>query len=234
MLRKFKNFILNFIFKYFPNYFCRFFSYSQDGEDMVLRSFYEEAYKYKGFYVDIGAHHPFRFSNTAYFYQQGWRGINVEPAPSLYKNFPKYRRRDINLNVGISDRIGKLRFFMFKEPAVNTFDPVRAKVLPFENERYILEKELEIQTQPLKYVLDTYLPKGTQIDFFSIDVEGLDLEVLHSNDWNTYNPRFVLVEHDFNILEITKDPIFSFLHSLNYDLVARTKRTSIFISNKNS
>jgi hypothetical protein len=75
-------------------------SYSQDGEDMVLKVFfYENKRKYEGFYIDVGAHHPFRFSNTAFFYQKGWRGINIEPTPDLIKKFKRYRKRDINLNV---------------------------------------------------------------------------------------------------------------------------------------
>ncbi len=216
------------LFKYFPKYWCRHHSYSQDGEDMIIRSFYEEAYKYKGFYIDIGAHHPFRFSNTAYFYKKGWQGLNVEASPDLIKHFIDKRTRDINLNVGVSDKKDILRFFMFREPAVNTFDAERAKVLPLEDPRFIFEKEVEIQTLPLKEILDKHLPKGVKIDFLTIDVEGFDLQVLHSNDWDTYLPRFILVEHGFNPYALLEDPIFIFLSERNYELVARTKRTSIF------
>ena len=44
-----------------------------------------------GFYVDIGAHHPKRFSNTYFFYKRGWSGITVEPnsdAIKLFKEIP--------------------------------------------------------------------------------------------------------------------------------------------------
>ena len=44
-------------------------SYSQEGEDVVLLGFYERRKKYKGFYVDVGSHHPYRFSNTMAFYK---------------------------------------------------------------------------------------------------------------------------------------------------------------------
>jgi hypothetical protein len=77
--------------------------------------------KTKGFYIDVGAHHPFRFSNTALFYKKGWQGINIEPDPSLIKNFNKYRTRDINLNFGVANEEKDLNFFIFNEPAFNTF-----------------------------------------------------------------------------------------------------------------
>ncbi|MCD7914177.1 MAG: hypothetical protein LUG96_02180 [Tannerellaceae bacterium] len=65
-------------------------SYSQEGEDIVLNFLFENKEGYKGFYVDIGTHHPFRFSNTAYFYKQGWQGINIEPTPGAIEVFNRF------------------------------------------------------------------------------------------------------------------------------------------------
>lgn len=84
-----------------PKLLYRKVFYSQDGEDALLSSFYERKKGYKGFFVDVGAHHPYRFSNTAYYYKKGWRGINIEPTPNLFNVFLKHRKRDINLNLGI-------------------------------------------------------------------------------------------------------------------------------------
>ena len=74
-------------------------SYSQEGEDMILKRFFEG--KQRGFYVDVGSHHPKRFSNTYFFYKTGWRGINIDPMPGSMKLFDKIRTRDINLECGI-------------------------------------------------------------------------------------------------------------------------------------
>ena len=66
--------MLNFkalILKYFPvHYFKPYTSYSQEGEDMILKSFFENKKHYRGFYVDVGAHHPVRYSNTYFFYKK--------------------------------------------------------------------------------------------------------------------------------------------------------------------
>jgi hypothetical protein len=122
---KLKKRIFNLLHQLLPYVLYKKISFSQDGEDMVLASFYEGIKKYKGFYIDVGAHHPLRFSNTAFFYKKGWRGINIEPTPDLFKYFPRLRKNDINLNIGIGNG-EKLIFYIFNEGAINTFDPLLA------------------------------------------------------------------------------------------------------------
>jgi hypothetical protein len=95
--------------------------FSQEGEDGLLERVC--AGKLNGFYVDIGAHHPQRFSNTYVFYLKGWRGINVDPMPGSKQRFDILRDRDTNLEVGVSDVREELIYYSFKEPALNTFDP---------------------------------------------------------------------------------------------------------------
>ena len=76
-------------------------------------------------------------------------------------------------------------FYIFNEGALNTFDQDVAmqRHNDTSNNYQIIEKK-EIQTKTLSEILDLYLPKNQKIDFFSIDVEGLDFEVLKTNDWN--------------------------------------------------
>ena len=201
-------------------------SYSQDGEDMLLKAFYEGRKDYKGFYVDIGAHHPYRFSNTAYFYERGWSGINIEPTPALIKAFHRERKRDINLNIGISDSEERMTFYEFNESALNTFDKNRA--LSVENEQYKIIAQTEIEVRTLQQVLAQYLPQNQHIDFMNIDVEGLDLSVLLSNDWSIYSPDYILVEGKFSIDQLNNNEIYVFLKRKNYTLAGRTKRTFLF------
>ena len=77
-------------------------AYSQEGEDLILKRYFGSQKK-TGFYVDIGAHHPFRFSNTALLREMGWTGINVEPSPDLIENFYKFKfvqQKIIRMNLG--------------------------------------------------------------------------------------------------------------------------------------
>jgi len=217
------------LLKYLPvNYFQSHTSYSQEGEDMVLRSFYEGQKNYKGFYVDIGAHHPYRYSNTNYFYKKGWHGINIEPTPGAIKAFNTFRRRDINLNIGISSKSDKLLFYCFNEPALNGFSKEVSEERNSTSKRYKIINEIEIQTEPLSAVLDKYLPANQQIDFITIDVEGLDLQVLQSNNWEKYKPTYILVEDSINFTNLADSEVNSFLENHGYKIIAKTLRTLFF------
>ena len=217
------------ILRYFPiNQYLSLKSYSQEGEDMVLRSFFEGQKKYKGFFVDVGAHHPYRFSNTLFFYKKGWRGINIEPTPGAIKAFNTFRSKDINLNIGISDRRDKLTFYCFNEPALNGFSKELSEERNNTSKKYKIIKEVDIETYPLAEILDKYLPAGQKIDFLTIDVEGLDLMVLKSNNWARYKPSYILVEDRIDFTNLSDSEVYRFLQEQGYQLVAKTLRTLFF------
>jgi len=94
-------------------------SFSQEGEDMILQRIFSG--KNDGFFVDVGAHHPTRFSNTYLFYLKGWRGINIDAAPGSMTAFRKVRPADINIECPVSDKSDIATFYIFNEPALNTF-----------------------------------------------------------------------------------------------------------------
>ncbi|WP_199119092.1 FkbM family methyltransferase [Pedobacter sp. ASV28] len=217
------------LLKYLPIYYFQSSrSYSQDGEDMILKALFEQKKGYKGFYVDVGAHHPVRFSNTKYFYDKGWKGINIEPTPNAIKAFKTFRRRDINLNIGIGPEKGELTFYCFNEPALNSFSKEVSERVDRESSKYKIIKELKIEVMPLSLVFDQYLPKGGKIDFISIDVEGLDYQVLTSNNWDKYQPEVILVEENIDVDHIGDSPIYNFLKGKGYRFFAKTLRTCVY------
>jgi FkbM family methyltransferase len=201
-------------------------SYSQEGEDMILERFFDE--KASGFFVDIGAHHPFRFSNTYVFYKKGWRGINIDATPGSMDAFKSERPEDINIEAGISVNEGTLTYHLFNEPALNTFSEERVKYL-LETTPYKLDRKVAVKTYTLAKILDEHLPKGKQIDFLSIDVEGLDFEILQTNNWEKYSPTFILIE-DLNgsLANITNTDLYKYLQPLGYEVVAKTHNTLFF------
>lgn len=203
-------------------------SFSQEGEDMILKSFYEEQPHYKGFYVDVGAHHPIRFSNTYFFYKRGWKGINIDPTPDSMKAFNSIRKDDINLEIAVNNDPTPITFSCFNEPALNTFDQKLAKERDGLR-NYKITQQIKITPQPLSKVLDEYLPEGEKIDFMTIDVEGLDYEVLQSNNWEKYSPTYILIEdHNTDLAKLNESKVYTFLVSKNYALSAKTKRTLFF------
>lgn len=201
-------------------------SYSQEGEDMILRRIFEG--KKHGFYVDIGAHHPLRFSNTNIFYQRGWNGINIDPNPEAIQEFKKKRPRDINLQLGVSDQTGSLKYYFFDEPALNTFDENIVKTR-LATTTYKVIGVNDISVDRLDNILKKNLPKDKKIDFLSIDTEGFDLFVLRSNDWKKFRPEYVLTEAlNLTLEQSITSEIFIFMKTINYELFAKTYNTFIF------
>lgn len=203
-------------------------SYSQEGEDLVLQRFMETTVKQKGFYVDIGAHHPTRFSNTYYFYLQGWNGLNVDATPGSMQPFEKLRPRDINVEMGIAASEGELKYYLFNEPALNTFDQARRDFL-VNDTPFKLIQTVTVKTKTLAQILNEYLPENTEIDFMSVDVEELDYDILVTNDWNKYKPTFLLIEDIKGELEnFTDSNFYKLLSPKGYRLVAKTHNTLFF------
>jgi hypothetical protein len=200
-------------------------SYAQEGEDMILRRIFEK--RGDGFYVDIGAHHPKRFSNTYYFYRLGWSGINIDATPGSMACFHKVRPRDINLEIAIASGHRELTLFLFNEPALNSFDEALARRRNVGHYRIIGEQKMGTRT--LAETLAAHLPAGQAIDFLSLDVEGLDLDVLQSNDWQRFRPEYILTEClAANLQELTQSPVYQLLDENGYDFFAKTVHTVMF------
>ena len=201
--------------------------YSQEGEDILLNRIFEN--KASGLFVDVGAHHPKRFSNTFLLYKKGWHGINIDPLPGNMKIFKKIRPRDINLEIAVSHKEQELTYYMFNEPALNSFSKTIA--MQHQNGHYKIEKRIKVPSLPLSKILTNHLPKRQIIDVLNVDVEGLDLEVLRSNDWKNYRPKIILVEILHSSLNaINSEPIYKFLGKMGYSLVSKLFHTCIFKS----
>jgi FkbM family methyltransferase len=205
-------------------------SYSQEGEDMVVRRLFDGLAE--GFYIDVGAHHPMRFSNTCYFCQRGWRGINIDPDPNAMVEFRRVRPGDINLTLGVSDEPGMLRYHVFNDSALNTFD----ETLAAERSRlaeYRLLSQWEVPVRRLDDILSSYLRQGQTIDLMSVDTEGYDLKVLRSNDWERFRPRCVLVEALKTSLQgLEENPIHEQMTTQGYELFAKTVNTMIYLDRR--
>jgi len=205
-------------------------SYSQEGEDMILRKYFEG--QGQGFFVDVGAHHPKRFSNTYFFYRTGWSGINIDAMPGSMSAFNRTRKRDINLEKAVASVNKDLIYYVFDEPAINGFSE-EISIDRNENTRYKIINKIEIRTETLGSILDKYLPENVKtIDFMSVDVEGLDLDVLKSNNWEKFRPQVILVEL-LNFESFDSDPVFLFLISKGYKFQAKSFYTFFFCDSIN-
>jgi len=167
-------------------------SWSQGGEDLALLHAMNS--KPNGKYVDIGAHHPSRFSVTRHLYQLGWAGVNVDANQELIEEFEKVRTRDKNICAAVGSE-PNYKFTIFEEPALSTLEPEWRK--RFLNGNTKIAREVLVEGRTLRSILDDFEP-ANRIDLLSIDAEGSDLQVLQSLAMDTLIksrfPNWLLLE----------------------------------------
>ena len=202
--------------------------YSQEGEDLLLNRHFD--WRPNGFFIDVGAHHPQRFSNTYFFYKLGWRGINIDAMPGSMLPFQQLRPEDINLEQPISDVEETLNFYIFNDPALNGFSAELSQER--DGTRFFIKETKPLQTKTLAQILDQHVKPDQKIDFMSVDVEGFDLRVLQSNNWDKYRPEFLLTEAiDTETLEgAFQAEVTTFLKSKGYTPVSKLVHTFLFRS----
>lgn len=204
-------------------------SYSQCGEDSIVLYVFSLRGIQNPTYLDIGANHPFYINNTASFYEKGSRGINVEANTDLVKLFEKHRPKDTNLNVGIGPEEGVMDFFIFRDNTLSTFSSLEAELQKLAGG--VLVEIIKVKIVTLNHIVENY-SKGLFPDLLTIDVEGVDFEIMQSADFSKSKPRIICAEtaeySPIGAGEKRKDYI-QFIESLGYYLYADTNLNSIFL-----
>lgn len=209
-------------------------SYSQKGEDLIINKYFKK--KKRGFYIDIGAYDPKRLNNTNYFYQKGWHGVNIEPNPTRIKLFDKVRKRDINLKIGIGPKRKIMEFYMFEGEGISTFSEKEANSL--SKVGYKIKQKIKVPIYRLEQIMKKYAK--ADIDFISIDTEGMEIEVLKSNNWKKFRPKLLCIETiDFIDLLATgketanrKKGIDKYLKSIGYREYCHNELNTIYENDK--
>ena len=173
-------------------------SYSQHGEDMMIIDCFQNVMNIKKpSYIDIGAHHPYEISNTAVFYEKGCRGINIEANPVLFQNFLRERPDDININCGLcsEDKTGEIMsFYMIDDHSpCNTFNKDLMDKFLAEHPEFSVK---EIKSIKMKSISTVFDENGidTFPDYMSIDIEGMEWDVLKDWDFMSDGPKIMTLE----------------------------------------
>ena len=164
-------------------------SFGQYAEDVMLATSLLPTSR--GFYVDVGAFHPWKGSNTYKLYLRGWSGLTIEPNPGTETLFRRMRRRDKHLVMGVAETEDTLTYYEFDDPKRNTFSKETADVYTAEND--IMTGQRTVACRPLQAILDEHAP-GQAIDLLSVDCEGFDEMALRSLDFRRSRPAAILVE----------------------------------------
>ena len=200
--------------------------FSQDGEDVVASRILGPQ-RQGGTYVDVGCNHPISMSNTYRFYLQNWSGIAIDPNPDFKKPFEILRPRDTFVNMGVSERTSELTYYRFIEPLLNTFVESRASEIAANSSKLIGTDK--ITTTTLESILKSKWPEGKNIDFLSIDCEGLDLEVLRSHNFELFPADLICIEiFSTDVLEATQSPAACELAAHGYTFLSKLSNSCIF------
>lgn len=195
-------------------------TWSQDGEDLL----FAELFPASGFYVDVGAHHPDRYSVTKKLYERGWHGVNIDFSPGFAESFARRRPRDTS----VAALVGSPReatFWRFHEPTLSTLDEHRARQLI--DLGWPVEARETVRVEPLSEILDRIGVTGT-IDLLSVDVEGEDLAVLSSLDWTRWPVERCLVEVVLPAYEVLDHPVARLLVDQGLRLTRVWGRSCLF------
>lgn len=201
-------------------------SYSSFGEDRLILKFLGK--QPVGFYVDVGAHAPIDYSNTYALYRLGWRGLAIDPDPDAIAAFRMSRPDDIALQYAIGTKPGEVTLHLFNDRSMNTVDAASfTRTLANPRKRHL--GDIKVERRPLAEVLAEHVPAGRKIDFMNVDCEGVDLDVLRSNDWARFHPPVLAVEDlDLDLERVVESRIFRYLRPLGYRLVSQLHCTSIY------
>ena len=204
-------------------------SFSQCGEDLIVQYIFRLRNIEKPSYLDIGANHPFFLSNTALFYKNGSRGINIEANPELVENFTRFRKEDINLNIGLSNKEEELDFYIMYDNTLSTFSKEECDTLVLAGK--VLKEVKRVKLTSLSDILQRY-SMGKFPDFMSLDVEGMDLQILKSIDYSLDTPKVICVEaaeYSPTGSGIRDNELIDFLVSKGYYEYANTNLNSIMV-----
>ena len=205
-------------------------SYSQVGEDMIV-DFLFQGLGIQPVYLELGTNHPKYGNNTYKFYRRGCRGVLVEADPSLIPWIRRVRRRDRVLHVGVGTEDGATRpFYVFENAAINTFDEQEARArLRAGTARGF--REIPVAMATVNTLIEQQVRRTP--DFLSIDIEGMDLQVLQTLDFARFPVPVICAEtcrySENHVKE--KDPaIAALLEARGYFAYADTYVNTIFVN----
>lgn len=205
--------------------------FSWEGEDIVANKILIDTLGVEnGYYLDIGAHHPFNLSNTAYFYRKGWRGLNVDAMPGAMDEFNTLRPEDTNIEAGVSDEPGSLRFTIFTDPGLNGFLSDEDVKIHVDRGQTVLEQKT-IACRTINDIIETHAKQP--IDLMSIDVEGLDYRIIRSMD-DKHRPKMIITETLGypDVVSVLSSPIYGLMTQRDYAFVSRLDFSCIFIDKR--
>lgn len=200
---------------------------SQAGQDKIIKEVFFNN-KRNGFFVEIGAYDGIIGSNCYHFERYlNWNGIAIEASNIQFKKLKKNRKCKL-LNDAISEEVKEVEFMEVTE-GLTQMSGINNNF--FERNVNIISKNSASKTKSFKIktiTFDQVLSKNSKIDYLSIDIEGGEMALLNSINFNDYEIKVISVEN--NIPE--KQNFKNFFDDKNFTYFDRVGQDEIFYNNK--
>jgi Methyltransferase FkbM domain len=207
-------------------------SFSQAGEDMIVKFVFQYLGIPKITYMDVGANDPVELNNTYFFYLRGYRGVLVEPNVSFCEKLRAVRPRDTTLAAGIGvTATREADYYIMTQPALNTFSKEEVDHQTKASKGAISVKEvIKMPLLNINDVMMQYLQGAPT--FLSIDTEGLDLAILKSIDYTRFRPKVICAETLLSSTTKVRPEIAEFMATQGYVDRGGSLVNTIFIDSK--
>jgi FkbM family methyltransferase len=164
-------------------------SYAQRFEDLYLMRCFGG--RSTGFYIDVGSGHPVYDNASFAFYLEGWRGITVEPNPSLARLSRAVRPRDQHVEALLGAEVGEASFYLVNDfHGLSTMIEAHARAAQTQFGK--TSQAIAMAVTTLKELCRRHAPPV--FEFLKVDVEGAEQEVLLNGDWQSFRPKVVVAE----------------------------------------
>ena len=212
-------------------------SYSQCGEDKII----EFLLSYMGeknigvSYLDIGCNDYKNLSNSYALYKKGIRGVLIDANPVYLDEIKMYRPEDIVLNCGIGAKNSeKMKFYILNTPGLDSFDLESIEEAKRQTPWIEIVDEIEVPVYTLDEIYKKYFASVPTI--VSLDVEGLEMDILKSTNFEKYRPYIFIIEtiEYREKISVTnkRNDIIEFMLRNDYVEYAFTGVNSIFIDKR--
>eukprot|EP01001_Neometanema_parovale_P007863 NODE_4150_length_1108_cov_194.624365_g3751_i1.p1 GENE.NODE_4150_length_1108_cov_194.624365_g3751_i1~~NODE_4150_length_1108_cov_194.624365_g3751_i1.p1 ORF type:complete len:322 (+),score=42.76 NODE_4150_length_1108_cov_194.624365_g3751_i1:77-1042(+) len=202
--------------------------YSQYCEDCVaFHAFFKEPSDSRGgFFVEAGALDGLRWSNTLFFeITLGWKGLLIEGNPRLFPTLRSNRPNAVCVNAPLCQDFRKVHYsFGGSDDTAGIVEFMSPEFKGFWHRRGTEEVAMTCRS------LDAVLKQNavTHIDFLSLDVEGSELEVLQTVDFQRVTVDIMVIEAD-PTSPVKNKAVQRFLLDKGYELLFHLKPNDWFI-----
>lgn len=200
-------------------------SYAIGGVDLLLGLLLRDVKS--GLYLDVGANHPMRYSNTYRLYQEGWKGVAVDGNADFAPLWRSVRPRDEFVCALVSEEVKEITFDVFPDSTMSTIDPDTSRRY---SERFD-SSSIRTETRTTTTLAEIWSTSGLgEIHLLSLDIEGVEPSALKGMGLGINTPGVICLElKNISLYDFQENETYKYLNQFGYRMICKTPLDAIFI-----